>query len=62
MNKISQTVEYKGTPVKIENNKVFLRAFGTTAYNQSIHWSWQEIPEEKMKTEFKDFLKVNNLI
>lgn len=39
MNVISTTIEYKGTPVKIENGKIFLPSFGTTIYNHSMHWS-----------------------
>lgn len=62
MNVISTTVEYKGTPIKVQNGKVFARAFGTTINNHSMHWSWQEIKQEAMKREFKDFLKQNNLI
>lgn len=62
MNVISTTVEYKGTPIKVQNGKVFARAFGTIINNHSMHWSWQEIKQEAMKREFKDFLKQNNLI
>lgn len=62
MNVISTTINYKGTPIKIENGKVFVRAFGTTINNHSMHWSWQEINQEVMKTDFKDYLKENNLI
>ena len=63
MNIISTTVEYKGTPVKIENGRVFLRSFGTTIHKQNIpHWSWTKIEEDNMKEEFKQFLKDNNLL
>lgn len=63
MNVISTTVEYKGTPIKIESGRVFARAFGTTIYRQNTPgWSWQEIPVDKMKDDFKSFLKENNLI
>lgn len=57
MNVISTTINYKGTPIKIENGKVFARAFGTTINNHSMHWSWQEINQETMKRDFKDYLK-----
>ena len=49
MNIISTTVEYKGMPVKVEDGKVFLRAFGTTIYNHSMHWSWMEIKASESK-------------
>ena len=45
MNVISTTIEYKGTPIKVQNGKVFARAFGTTINNHSMHWSWQEIKQ-----------------
>ena len=62
MNVISTTINYKGTPIKVENGKVFARAFGTTINNHSMHWTWQEIKQEAMKIDFKDYLKENNLI
>ena len=62
MNVISTTINYKGTPIKVENGKVFARAFGTTINNHSMHWTWQEIKQEAMKRDFKDYLKENNLI
>tara|TARA_R110001632_G_scaffold197269_1_gene319430 strand:- start:328 stop:516 length:189 start_codon:yes stop_codon:yes gene_type:complete len=62
MNVISTTINYKGTPIKIENGKVFARAFGTTINNHSMHWTWQEIKQEAMKRDFKNHLKENNLI
>lgn len=62
MNVINTTVEYKGTPIKVQNGKVFARAFGTTIDNHSMHWNWQEIKQEEMKREFKDFLEQNKLI
>ena len=56
MNVISQTIEYKGMPVKIENGKVFVYQFGTTIYRQNTpHYSWYELKQEAMKTEFKRF-------
>lgn len=62
MNVISTTINYKGTPIKVENGKVFARAFGTTINNHSMHWTWQEIKQEAMKRDFKNYLKENNLI
>ena len=62
MNVISTTLEYKGSPVKIENGKVFLRAFGTTINNHSMHYSWMEVKVSNLKTELKDLLKEKGLI
>ena len=62
MNVISTTLEYKGSPVKIENGKVFLRAFGTTINNHSMHYSWMEVKVSNLKTELKDLLKQKGLI
>ena len=58
----SITVDYKGTPVTIKNGKVYVYKFGTTIYNQSMHYSLVEMPQDNMKDEFKQFLKSNNLI
>jgi hypothetical protein len=57
MNVISTTVEYKGMPVKVENGKIFLRAFGTTIYNHSMHWSWMEVKASDLKAETKTTIK-----
>jgi len=62
MNIISTTVEYKGCPVKVENGKIFLRAFGTTIYNHSMHWSWIEAKESDLKPELRNILKEKGLI
>ncbi len=62
MNVISTTINYKGTPIKVENGKVFARAFGTTINNHSMHWTWQEIKQEAMKRDFKNYLRENSLI
>jgi hypothetical protein len=62
MNVISTTVEYKGSPVKITNGRIFLRGFGTTIYNHSMHSHWIEVSVDGLKDEFKSFLKENNLI
>ena len=59
---ISMTVEYKGWPVKIENGKIFLRSFGTTYYDHSMHWDWMEIKEEDLHKELKTYLKERELI
>lgn len=63
MDVLSTTVSYNGSPIKIEGGKVFARAFGTTIHRQNTPgWSWQEIPVDKMKNEFKEFLQNNDLI
>jgi len=62
MNIISTTVEYKGVPVRIEGGKIFLRAFGTTINNRSMHWSWIEIKESDLNPELKQLLKQKALI
>ncbi len=62
MNTISTTVEYNGIFVKVEGGKVFLRAFGTTIYNHSMHWSWMEVKESDLKPELRKLLKEKGLI
>ena len=62
MNVISTTLEYKGWPVKIENGKIFLRAFGTTINNHSMHYSWVEVKASDLKPELKNLLKEKGLI
>ena len=62
MNVISTIINYKETPIKVENGKVFARVFGTTIDNRSRYWTWQEIKQEGMKIDFKNHLKENNLI
>lgn len=62
MNITSTTIEYNGVNVKIENKKVFIRAFGTTVFNQSMHWSWVEVPIDKLKKELRDTLEKKRLI
>ena len=57
MNIISTKLEYKGVPVKVENGKVFLRAFGTTIHNHSMHWSWVEVKEMDLKSDLRKLLK-----
>jgi len=62
MNIISQTIEYKGNPIKIQNNKIYVLAFGTTITNHNMHHSWKEIPQDKIHTNFKQWLTDNKLI
>jgi hypothetical protein len=62
MKVISTTVEYKGYPVKVENGKVFLRCFGTTIYNHSMHWSWAEVSTNNLKPELYKLLKEKRLL
>lgn len=62
METISTTVEYKGMPVKIENGKIFLRAFGTTINNHSMHWSWIDVKASDLKPELRELLKQKGLI
>lgn len=62
MNVISITIEYKGIPIKIEDGKIFLRSFGTTILDHSMHWSWMEIKIDDLKPDLKKLLKSQNLI
>jgi hypothetical protein len=63
MDVISTTINYKGSPITIKNGKVFVYQFGTTIHRQNTpHYSLIELPQDKMKDEFKDYLKENNLI
>ena len=62
MNIISTTIEYKGNPIKVENGKVFLRAFGTTINNHSMHYSWMEAKVSDLKPELRELLKDKGLI
>ena len=62
MNVISTTVEYKGMLVKVENGKIFLRVFGTTIYNHSMHWSWMGVKASDLKDELHQLLKEKGLI
>ena len=55
-------LEYKGNPIRVENGKVFLRAFGTTINNHSMHYSWMEVKVSDLKTELKDFLIKHQLL
>ena len=59
---ISISLEYKGLPVKVENGKIFLRAFGTTIYNHSMHWSWMEVKASDLKDDLRNELKGKGLI
>ena len=49
-------------PVKVENGKIFLRAFGTTIYNHSMHWSWMEVKASDLKPELRNLLNEKGLI
>lgn len=62
MDIISTTINYKGAPVKIENGKVYGYAFGTTIYNKKMHYSWCEIPLDKINPDLLKHLKENNLL
>lgn len=62
METISTTVMFKGFPMKIENGKIFLRSFGTTYYNKSMHWSWLEVSKDKLKEEIRKELIEKGLI
>lgn len=59
---ISITIEHKGLPVKIERGKIFLRAFGTTITDHSMHWSWIEVKTEILDKELINYLKEKELI
>lgn len=62
METLSTTVEYKGSPVKIENGKVFLLAFGTTITNHSMHHSWMEVKESNLNPDLRKELRERGLI
>ena len=62
MNTISTTLEFNGTVIKVENGHVFARAFGTTIYNHSPHWSWLEVEKDNLKHNLKRELKERGLI
>mgnify|MGYP000962659071 CR=1 FL=1 len=62
MNVISVIVEYKGTPIKIEGGRIFVRAFGTTISNKSMHWSWIEVSAKDLQSEVITWLKEKRLI
>jgi len=62
MNILETTIEYKGYPVKIADNRVFLRSFGTTYDNHSMHWGWMEIKFKDLNDELRQLLLKNNLI
>jgi len=62
LNIVSQTIMYKGYPVKISGGKIFMPAFGTTYDNHSMHWSHIEVPVEKLNDDFRQQLKQQKLI
>jgi hypothetical protein len=59
---ISITIQYKGWPIKLEDGKIFMRAFGTTIYNHSMHWNWMEVKTEDLTKELRNYLKERRLI
>lgn len=62
METISTTVMYKGYPIKVENKRVYLPSFGTTINNHSMHWSYIEVPVDKLTEELREELENKNLI
>ena len=62
MKVISTTIEYEGCPIKVSNGKVLLPQFGTTIYNHNPHWSYIEVPIEKLKPELRTLLQSDGLI
>jgi len=54
---IEVTLEYNGYPVKVRRGKVLLPAFGTTYYNHQMHWSWIEVPVEKLSASLYEKVK-----
>jgi hypothetical protein len=62
MNIISTTIDFKGIPVKIENGKIYVRAFGTTIYKHSKHWFWMEVQANDLNPQLKQLLKEKGLI
>lgn len=62
MNVISTTIDFNGVPVKVEGGNVFLRCFGTTINNHSMHWSWTRVEIGNLSPKLKQLLKENNLI
>lgn len=57
-----KNIEYEGYRIKISDGRVFLPQFGTTIYNHCPHWSYVEVPVEKLKPELRKRLQENNLI
>ena len=62
VNVISTIIEYEGYPIKISDGKVFLPQFGTTIYNHNPHWSYIEVPVEKIKPELRKYLQSEGLV
>jgi hypothetical protein len=56
-NVIEVTIQHEGYPIKIRSGKVFAPAFGTTYYNHSMHWSWIEVPVEKLSHSVYEKIK-----
>lgn len=54
MNDIEEvSIGHCGYVVKVRKNKVLLPFFGTTYYNQSMHWEYNEVPYEKLTGELQ---------
>ena len=62
MNTLSTTLEINGSILKVENGRIFARAFGSTIRNHSMHWSWIEIEKDNLKPDVKSQLKERGLI
>ncbi|MCK5013654.1 MAG: hypothetical protein KAS66_07530 [Candidatus Omnitrophica bacterium] len=62
MKVVSTTIEYEGYQIKVSNGKVFLPQFGTTICNHNPHWSYIEVPIEKLKPELRTRLQKDGLI
>ena len=62
MKVVSTTIEYEGYQIKVSNGKVFLPQFGTTINNHALHWSYMEVPIEKLKPELRTLLQRDGLI
>ena len=57
-----EIIEYEGYQVKIYDGRVFFPQFGTTIHNHSMHWSYTEVPVEKLKPDLREYLQDNNFI
>lgn len=59
---ISTTINWKGAIIKVENDKVYTRAFGTSINNKSMHHSWLEISSDNIADDLKKDLTDNGLL
>lgn len=62
MNVISTIIDYKGVRIKVEGEKIYTLAFGTTINNRSMHWSWIELRQKDLKPELLNVLKEKKLL